>query len=184
MDFIIETIVEITARLDDVQHGLSLNPRPIVEISLDCPECIRRCRTVAITDSTQNTNLILGMVSSYTKLKTIDYTSVCLPSGHSFPAAIESYVIETLRNTISLHLNLRYQFADFSASAGTLKGDSRRMPRWIRMHFSYKCPNCGINRNNSVQTNLVRPYTTFCKCGQKQYTEKAPPVMVLQSEPK
>jgi len=177
LDAIIETSIEITAKLGDVHDGLTIAPRPIVEISLDCPDCIRRCRTVAIADSVENAHLIYKMTASYTKLKPrLDFTSICLPSGHPFPATIESYdIASNSPDSISFHMCLKYEFVEFHATSGILKGDSASLPRWVRMHFSYACPNCGYTRHNSIQSNLGRPYTTRCKCGSTQYTDFEPP---------
>lgn len=90
------------------------------------------------------------------------------PTEHSFPGKILSRV-ETAADSVIYRIEYWYEpFEDVKYP------DSRNLkagrPDWARISFDIVCPNCQLATQHSVQNNIVRPRTAFCKCGQALFT--------------
>jgi hypothetical protein len=135
--------------------GVEILFEPIAEISLDCSACGRTHRTVIFPQ--------------------IDQLGRCTPSGHEFPGRIHSQSVRSkkglFRNEFECIFRLIYQYTPV-VDCKYKQRVSSPIPNWGRVCFKTTCPRCGTTSLQSIQNNIVRPWTCTCSCGYKLYTEK------------
>jgi hypothetical protein len=118
-----------------------------LEVSLDCCICRRCFRTVILTRG--------------------NVEGICTPTGHPFPGKIVG--LEAGANSVIYRLE--YLFEQFEDAKYPGRRTPQDRPTWGRVGFEITCPNCGHKTPHSTQTNIVRPWTCRCECGQVLYTE-------------
>jgi hypothetical protein len=118
-----------------------------LEVSLDCCIC-HRCRRTVI-------------------FKVGGVEGKCTPTGHPFPGKIVS--MEAIVDSVIYRLEYWYEPFEDAKYPGRRKAQDR--PTWGRVGFEVVCPKCGQVSWQSSQTNIVRPWTCQCKCGQVLFTE-------------
>lgn len=177
------TRISTKVTITNVANGLSIKQGHSLEASLDCYQCKKRIRTVAIAYSKSDTAKMRRVVSSYAKgIPESDSLSICLPTGHDFPAKVIGFQVEYSKDTAVISTTFEYEYRPFVAETRWKSGPSSPDCTWIRTNFQTTCPQCKDTRNNSVQTNLVRPHNRICKpCGLLLYIDSNPPVVVAQT---
>ena len=127
------------------QKGADVAFCSYIELSADCFICQRTNRT-----------LMLEYGEDHAK---------CIKRNHLLPAKITE--IEAIKNKVKYFVELDYcEFKDkkyYITSTSIIK--------WARVHFKITCLNCNDKLDSSTQSNLVRPRTFYCRCGQLLYTE-------------
>jgi len=133
----------------NISDGVKVSADDTLELSLNCFVCERTRRTII--------------------LRVGEEAGICTPTKHLFPAKILAK--ETLSQTKSVELKylVEYWFAPFVDRK--YKEPAEDSLIWGRVHFSITCPKCGETKIRSVQTNLVRPFTEYCSCGNALYSE-------------
>lgn len=151
-------LVDVVAKIQ-VTQGVEISFANKLEVSLDCFICRRRHRTVVISTSD-------AQAIGCSKRRTC----------HEFPARILSTSVESKDGEARgqtcqvATYRIEYEFEPFKDrefGCSTQYG----YPTWGRVSFKVLCPNCSQTTNQSLQTNLVRPSTSLCKCGNPLYTE-------------
>ncbi len=132
------TIVEATFEFAD---GVEAEFGDTIEVSLDCPVCLRTGRTIGFHD-------IAG-------------TARCSPTGHPFPGVAESRTVSFDAGRTTVAYRLRHATAEFTDPKYHYL--SVRHPTWARIYFHLQCPDCGQRQRDSVQNNIVRPFMVRCK---------------------
>lgn len=118
-----------------------------LEVSLDCCVCQRCHRTV---------NFDLSSAEGK-----------CTPTGHSFPGKVVGMLVEP--SFVVYQLEYWYEpFIDIKHPDTRLPTG---LPTWGRIVFEVGCAVCGALNRCSMQTNIVRPWTCRCKCGEQLYIE-------------
>jgi len=133
-----------------------------IELSIDCLVCKRLNRTVSIDR----------------------YDAICIKNKHPFNAKVldtlvvreknksvsELLCIKDNRELVTCTYLVQYDYIDFTDyKYNNLK--SSPLPNWARIGFKITCTKCGTINTCSTQTNIVRPFSETCKCGQTLYTE-------------
>lgn len=178
----INTSVVVTSQLIKTCQKLNFREIPVVEISLDCFDCQKRHRTVAIVKESMASRLLNFAIAGYSDADAMsNATAICTPTAHAFPAILDYYSVNLVAEYIRLELAFQYEFSSFFAKSGTLIGQSSRVPTWVRLHFTYTCPRCGIEQDDSIQTNAFRPRTSNCRCGQQLFTETEEPKIQIKA---
>lgn len=118
-----------------------------LEVSLDCSICHRCSRTVIFQ---------VGGVEGK-----------CTPTGHPFPGKI----IAKDSGPAWVRYRLEYWYEPFVDAKYPDRRIPMGLPTWGRVGFEIVCPHCDEAQRCSTQTNIVRPFTCFCKCGQELFTE-------------
>jgi hypothetical protein len=114
-----------------------------LEVSLDCPVCSRRSRTVFFSGPGQP-----GRCSSDHGFGTLlAVTQSGSSAKYEFEYAYEPFVDA--------------KYPDERRYAAEIKGS----PTWVRAYFNVVCSSCGRSEKRSTQTNLVRPFAYPCRCG-------------------
>jgi len=119
---------------------------PLIEISVDCFICQRNHRTIG--------------------LKYGDESAKCFKGNHTYPAKITEMNPTESKATYYIE----YDYEEFEDRKYKFPSDG--IIKWARVHFKIICPACKKEIDCSTQTNLSRPWSRFCKCGQLLYTEK------------
>jgi hypothetical protein len=148
----------VVARRAVISASLSVAPGVTIafgdqlEVSLDCPNCKRKRRTVIFN--------LGGRDGRCTPVKNCGM----------FPGRLTDKRPSQRTNTFSVDYVVEYQYEPFL----DLKyGDeSTGAPSWARVHFMVKCPRCSREKDWSTQNNIVRPWSHVCDCGQMLYTEE------------
>lgn len=144
--------VELSLR-DDVTTSFSHS----LEVSLDCPTCQRRRRTIVFDGCGK--------------------PGKCTPTRHEFRGVLKSAVFEEGY----ARFEFDYEFSDFIDIKYPDEEQERYAlfekgaPSWARVYFDINCPACGRTTTTSTQTNLVRPWTCACECEQPVYDDLKPP---------
>lgn len=114
-----------------------------LEVSLDCPVCQRRMRTVLFESASPGR---------------------CTPTGHEFPGALVR--ISSLPCGARYEFQYRYEpFTDLKYPDELRYGSFEKgAPTWIRVHFVVRCSKCQRTSRESIQTNLTRPWRSECRC--------------------
>lgn len=120
-----------------------------LEVSLDCPVCIRTMRTVVFTQEPP--------------------AAFCTPTRHAFPGLLDAKTVSTEQDRTIVRYRIHYKTAEFVDETDHLP--SVRHPAWARISFELTCPRCGALVPESVQNNLRRPLKRPCKCGLLLYEE-------------
>jgi hypothetical protein len=144
----------------DAEERVAVTFRQQIEVSLDCFICRRRHRTVV--------------------MKAIGEAGICTPTKHAFPGS--------LLQVSAVGPESRFTFSyDYEPFTDQKYPDERRYahwekgaPSWVRVSFDAKCPSCGLATERSTQTNLVRPWDCFCKCGRRLYSDRYVPQLLWQ----
>jgi hypothetical protein len=126
--------------------GVALALRFPFEVSLDCFVCRRRLRTVIF-------NELAG-------------TGVCAPNRHDF----DGRLLELAGAVGRAHASFSYDYMPFSDAkypAERYRAFDPGAPTWARFNYILTCNACGSSCPGSTQTNIVRPWSQFCKCGQR-----------------
>ena len=118
-----------------------------LEVSLDCCICHRCHRTVMLN---------FGGVEGK-----------CTPTGHPFPGKIVR--MEATADSVVYYLEYWYETFEDAKYPDRRKAQDR--PTWGRVGFEIVCPRCGQASKQSSQTNVVRPWTCHCNCGQILFVE-------------
>lgn len=183
LDEFLNTQIVFSITLSNAAEGLIVSQGSFIELSLDCVECEKRFRTVAVATSDADVEEMRRAVKSYAKeLPASDSTAICLPSGHTFPASIREFKVERLDDSILLTTTLAYRFESFVSQSRWRGGASDSECPWIRTRFKLICPGCQTSTSRSVQTNLVRPHRCQCEsCGLELYVDAVAPEIRTQS---
>lgn len=136
-----------------------------IELSVDCQVCKRLNRTISVDF----------------------FDGICIKNKHPFNAKIlDTLVVKEKNKSVSGLFNflnakavrelftctylVQYEYTDFIDSKyKDIKSSS--LPTWARIGFKITCTKCGTINTCSTQTNIVRPFSEICKCGQTLYTE-------------
>jgi hypothetical protein len=147
----------------DFAEGVAFTFRPQLEVSLDCYICRRRHRTVV--------------------MKAIGGTCICTPTRHAFPGTLFEVVTFGREGLFTFFYEYEpftdQKYPDESRYARWEKG----APSWVRVSFDVTCPSCGLTTERSAQTNLVRPWDCFCKCGTRLYSDRHIPELLWRPYP-
>jgi hypothetical protein len=103
--------------------------------------------------------------------------SYCTPTKHPFNGRVVALQSEPPRavgdhDIITGSYCLEYEFEPFVDAKYPGRSVSPR-PTWARISFAITCP-CGQTSERSTQTNIVRPWTVRCQCGQTLFVEDQP----------
>lgn len=145
----------------DFEERVAVTFRLRLEVSLDCFICRRRHRTVV--------------------MKAAGEPGICTPTQHAFPGS--------LLQVSAVGPESLFTFVyDYEPFTDQKYPDERRYaqwekgaPSWVRVSFDVACPSCGLTTERSTQTNLVRPWDCFCKCGRRLYSDRHVPQLMWQS---
>ena len=135
---------EIEAEIE-TQNGVDVAFCSYIELSADCFVCQRTNRT-----------LILKYGEDHAK---------CIKGNHMLPAKITE--IKATKNKVNYFVELGY--SEFKEKGYNIASTS--IIKWARVHFKITCPNCNGEIESSTQNNLVRPWKSYCRCGQLLYIE-------------
>lgn len=137
-----------------------------IEISLDCPDCQRKRRTVVFQEGESH--------------------GVCTPTGHWFRGVVLSKRQQEERGLFAVEYEVEYQYEPFIDGKYPDRlpyyGPSEGIPTWARVSFIITCPRCQATVARSTQTNLVRPHTEKCGCGHDLLTHDAPPSLSWRND--
>ena len=141
----------------------------VLEVSLDCPVCERLRRTVML--ATEQYQVTRSYQNETVHLTQAERPAVCTPTLHDFPARV---VHREVTNSLVPEIIYRfeYEFRDFIDHKG---GHSSDTPTWARVSFTATCPHCSTETATGTQSNIVRPYTKRCTCGQVLFVDESPP---------
>jgi hypothetical protein len=135
--------------------GVEVSFEQYLEVSLDCAQCGRTHRTVFF--------------------KAAGEAGICTPSGHAFPGKAEALQQNNkdsfFKREFECIFKLEYAYTEINDKKYPNRRSSK-IPTWGRVHFSVTCPKCRKVSKQSIQNNVVRPWTCKCKCGYELYTEK------------
>jgi hypothetical protein len=149
-------------QIDFAEH-VAVTFRPQLEVSLDCHICRRRHRTVL--------------------MRAIGDAGICTPTRHAFPGSLSEVVTVGRKGLFTFSYEYEpftdQKYPDESRYARWEKG----APSWVRVSFDVTCPSCGLTSVQSTQTNLVRPWDCFCKCGAKLYADQYIPDLLWRPHP-
>lgn len=120
-----------------------------VEISLDCFMCESLRRTINICEKEE--------------------FGICIKTKHKFPIKIISKQSNIENNLVEVIYQIEYWYSPFHDRK--YKTDSQFLPTWGRISFKLVCPKCLSKKRAFLQTNIVRPWTNYCDCGNSFYTE-------------
>ena len=137
-----------------------------IEVSLDCPDCQRKRRTVVFQEGESH--------------------GICMPKRHWFRGVILSKRQREVPYHFYVEYEVEYQYEPFIDAKYPDKlpyyGPSEGIPTWARVSFILTCPRCQASAWNSTQSNLVRPHTKTCDCGYDLLTDDAPPALSWRPE--
>jgi hypothetical protein len=141
----------INVKVDlELSEGVQIEFENVIEISLDCAVCLARRRTVKVIESQEY--------------------GTCVKTNHQFPIKINSKSSKIVNNKTEVIYQIKYWYSPFFDRKHYQ--ESQVLPTWGRINFILTCPRCLQKKENSLQTNLVRPFTQHCECGFLFYTEK------------
>ena len=136
---------ELEVRIN-LENDVSVKFDSFIEISADCFICQRNHRTIG--------------------LKYGDESAKCFKGNHTYPAKI----VEMKLTESTAEFYIEYDYNEFEDKKD--KSSSDGIIKWARVYFKIICPACKKEIDCSTQTNLSRPWSRFCKCGQLIYTEQ------------
>lgn len=144
-----------------------LFPKDLLELSLDCPICLKTRRTVYIFRDEK-----------------LSYCTPTFHTRHSHPSKItEALVIESSSHTELIYI-VEYSYSPFidkryNLQAGEIPehAQSREIPTWGRIHFGVICPSCSFFSEHSTQSNTLTEGA--CSCGYLQWYWDWPQDMIL-----
>jgi hypothetical protein len=145
-------VAQVSARFT-LPRGAAVTFSDTLEVSLDCCVCYRCHRTVIFQ---------VGGVEGK-----------CTPTGHAFPGKIVAKNVGQDGPIASAVYRLEYWYEPFTDAKYPEHRKPSGRPTWGRVGFEVTCPACGQVNRQSTQTNIVRPWTCQCQCGQTLYTETA-----------
>jgi hypothetical protein len=134
-------------------EGVAISFKESLEVSLDCASCRRRWRTVIFAKPGQ--------------------PGRCTPTGHAF----EGRLLKVTSTGPVARFDFEYEyrpFVDEKHPERQAYGDAGA-PTWARIGFMVTCPACGRSKEESTQSNLVRPWRCRCSCGATLFDDLAPP---------
>jgi len=144
---IVSSEVEVEINAEKGVEFEFLFPGLYIEISVDCFDCKKICRTL--------------------ELRYGDDFAKCIKGNHLIPAKITE--IKTSKNKVRYFIEFEYiEFKE--KNYDNIISESRI--KSARVHYKTICPNCNRKINDSTQINLVRPRAFHCRCGQLLYTEE------------
>jgi len=132
-------------------------------LRLSCDACRRDSRTVVLDKNSEDSYCTWWRANEYTKHKYVwNITKI----------SSKYFSIFFVRKVL-FRINFQYlQNKDFWEL-------TIQELNWIRVKFKYRCKNCGQIDNDSIQTNLWRPYSIFCKkCNMKLYVDYLEPKLI------
>lgn len=148
-DAVVERVVQLAVRLQ-LAPGITVEFSGPLEISLDCPVCHRRERTIVFHEG--------------------EAQGTCTPTGHAFPGRITGKRTGQDGRMAWAEYRVRYICQQSSDTLQPGLG-SPGAPTWSRASFEASCPQCARITHASTQTNLVRPQMHRCTCGHMLYTD-------------
>jgi hypothetical protein len=149
---LMDWVAEVAVRLK-FAPGATVSFGDPLELSLDCPVCRRRRRTVIFREGQTE--------------------GVCTPTRHPFPGRITGKEVVQHGLTWSAAYRVAYRYEPFTDAKYPSEKPSGQ-PSWARMPFEVVCPECGRVTKTSTQSNLVRPRSCQCQCGRVLFTEQDP----------
>lgn len=145
----------VTLRASVLAHpdvAIALSHR--LEVSLDCHVCRRGRRTVFMTE---------------------DAPAICTPTHHAHSARVLGKELRRSGERAEMIYRFSYEYEPFFDAK--YRRDAENSLGWSRVSFDLTCPGCGEVRKDSVQQNIVRPWTCVCRCGQVLFvTDEDTPV--------
>jgi len=143
-------VAEIVCQLD-VYDGAQIEFLDALEVSFDCMVCKRKRRTV-----------IFQLGEEYGR---------CTPTNKcvGFSGRLVAKMPAVSGDLFSVRYVIEYAYAPFL----DVKYDDESIdyPTWARVNFLVRCPKCHEKIKLSTQSNMVRPWTQVCTCGELLYTE-------------
>lgn len=136
-------VVEVEINLDS---KVFISFDSFIEISMDCFICQRKLRTIILKHGEEKAR--------------------CIKKNHVYPAKI----VELKRTENKVEYHVEYDYRQFEDERNKMPSDDNI--KWARVYFKIECPNCNKQKDCSVQTNTIRPWSCYCKCGQLLYTEQ------------
>lgn len=142
-------IINMKANLE-LSENVQIHFGDSIEISLDCFICLARRRTIKISENQEE--------------------GICIKTKHPFPIKINSTSSKLENNQSEIIYQIEYWYSPFFDRKHNK--ESQFLPTWGRINFRLICSKCSGEKAASLQTNIIRPWTNYCECGQPFYTEK------------
>jgi len=141
----------------NLEKGVGASFGSKLEVSLPCTHCQRNRRTVVFHQGKDPVRCCPGSAKTSKK-------------HPHYPGRIVT--CESLagpEDPFNVHFLIEYEYEPFvDAKYGK---PSNPIPSWGRSSVDVMCPKCYVWTEGFTQSNLVRPRSTSCPCGQLLFTE-------------